>query len=244
MAPCGAGLSREGSSLTTLQLKDRAMRQSQRFQQLSLAGIMLAAIATCATSVTAQSQDLARAVRKELRSLPNYGVFDLLTFEVTPDNGVLLGGYVVSPTLKHDAEKEVAKVKGVARVENAIEAAPVSVTDDDLRRKLFVAIYRDPLLARYGTAADEMAANRPRRSLWGDAFRGYEEFGGTRWTQGPFFGREPVGNYAIHILVNRGVVTLAGEVDSGTDKRTAGQKASLVFGVSTVNNDLHVTTTR
>jgi hypothetical protein len=219
------------------------MRQSQRFQQISLAGIMLAAIATCATSLGAQPT-LTQEVRKELRRLPNYGVFDLLTFDVTADGAVMLSGYAVSPSLKHDAEKEVTKLKGVTRVDNTIEVAPVSVTDDDLRRKLFRAIYRDPLFAKYGTTADEMAANRPRFSPWGDAFRGFEEFGGSRWTEGPFFGREPVGSYAVHILVKHAVVTLAGQVDSETDKRTIGQRARVVFGVSMVNNDLHVTTTK
>jgi hypothetical protein len=112
----------------------------------------------------AQSNDLVNEVRKELRSLPSYGVFDLLTFVANPDGSVVLAGYVVNSSLKTDAEKAVAGIKGVTKVDNRIEVAPNSIADDEVRRRIFRAIYRDPFLAKYGTAADEMAATRPRFS--------------------------------------------------------------------------------
>jgi len=204
-----------------------------------IASAMLALFAAGVPSLQAQPTPLIREIRRELRSLPSYGVFDLLTFKANDDGSVLLGGYVLSEALKTDAEKVVASVRGVTKVDNKIDVAPVGITDDDLRRKVFRAIYRDPFLARYGTPADEAAASRARFAPWGDGFRDYSEFGSARWMQSPFFGQEPVGNYAIHILVNRGVVTLAGTVDNEADKTAAGQKARLA-GATTVNNDLHV----
>jgi hypothetical protein len=59
----------------------------------------------------AQSNDLVNEVRKELRSLPSYGVFDLLTFVANPDGSVVLAGYVVNSSLKTDAEKAIAGIK-------------------------------------------------------------------------------------------------------------------------------------
>jgi hypothetical protein len=57
------------------------------------------------------SNDLVNEVRKELRSLPSYGVFDLLTFVANPDGSVVLAGYVVNSSLKTDAEKAIAGIK-------------------------------------------------------------------------------------------------------------------------------------
>lgn len=180
-------------------------------------------------------------MRKELRSLPRYGVFDLLTFQVNPDASVTLGGYVLSEALNSDAEKAVAKVDGVTRVENRIEVAPVNLRDDEIRRQVFHAIYRDPFLARYGTAADEAAASRAMFRPWGGGFRNFREFRVPRWSGPPFFGWEPIGDYAIHILVKNGEVTLAGEVDSDADKEAAERAVKLLPGVVTLYNNLHVT---
>jgi hypothetical protein len=192
------------------------------------------------STIPAQPAPLVNQVRRELRALPNYGVFDLLTFQMREDGTVQLGGYVVRSSLRKDAQKEVEDVKGVTKVESTIEVAPTSIADDELRMRLFRAIYRDPFLSRYGTADDQMFAGRARLSPWGDGFRTFSEFGAPRWTQAPFYGREPIGTYAIHILVKHGVVTLAGQVDSERDKTAAGQKAKMVFGVMTLYNDLHV----
>lgn len=93
---------------------------------------------------------LARQVRKELITLPYYGVFDWLEFEVNPDNTVVLRGQVVKPTTKSDAENRVKDVGGVRAVVNEIEVLPLSPTDDRLRIALYRAIYSfDSPLFRY-----------------------------------------------------------------------------------------------
>jgi osmotically-inducible protein OsmY len=51
---------------------------------------------------------------------------------------------------------------------------------------------------------------------------------------------EPLGNHAIHIVVKNGHVILAGEVDNESDRTVANIKASGVFGVFSVENDLVV----
>lgn len=112
------------------------------FMTLSIITIALAgeAFATC------NPQDVNRAhiikeVRHELATLPYYGVFDWLEFEVLPDNTVVLRGQVVRPTTKSDAEGRVKQIDGVSKVVNEIEVLPLSPNDDRLRLALYRALY-------------------------------------------------------------------------------------------------------
>jgi BON domain-containing protein len=206
------------------------------------AAAALGAAALFSTVVRAQSvQDEAATVRQDLRALPGYGVFDLITFQVNPDHSVTLAGYVTSKGTKKDAEHAIATDKSImARVDNKIELAPISTTDERLRHEVYAAIYRDKFLSKYGTPEDVAASERGRLSPWGDGFGAYSEFGNTRWTGSPFYGQEPIGNYAIHILVKHGTITLAGVVESQDDKDAAGRDALRVHDVHDLNNDLHV----
>jgi hyperosmotically inducible protein len=91
-------------------------------------------------------------VRHELATLPYYGVFDWLEYEVRPDNTVVLRGQVVRPTTKSDAEARVRKIDGVSQVVNEIEVLPVSPEDDRLRLALYRTLYNwDSPLFRYAT---------------------------------------------------------------------------------------------
>jgi len=93
-------------------------------------------------------------IRHELATLPYYGVFDWLEFELKPDNTVVLRGQVVRPTTKSDAEARVRKVPGVSKAINEIEVLPPSPEDDRLRLELYRAIYgSDSPLFRYATQA-------------------------------------------------------------------------------------------
>jgi hypothetical protein len=69
---------------------------------------------------------------------------------------------------------------------------------------------------------------------------GGRALGGPHLMGAPFYGYDPVGNYAIHILVNNRTVTLAGVVDNEGDKTLAGLKARGVANVNQVNNELEV----
>jgi hyperosmotically inducible protein len=93
-----------------------------------------------------------REIRHELATLPYYGVFDWLEFEVQPGGEVTLRGQVVRPTTKSDAEGRVKDIEGVTRVTNQIETLPLSPSDDRLRIALYRQIYgwNSPLF-RYAT---------------------------------------------------------------------------------------------
>jgi hypothetical protein len=66
--------------------------------------VMREASAKSAAQVDAR---LVKRVRHELATLPYYGVFDWLQFELRPDNTVVLLGQVVRPSTKSDAEARV-----------------------------------------------------------------------------------------------------------------------------------------
>lgn len=96
---------------------------------------------------------IAREVRHELIMLPYFDVFDDLGFTVNGDT-VTLVGQVTRPILKDEAERAAKKVEGVEKVVNNIEVLPISPFDDQIRLRLYRAIYGDPDLSiRYGHRA-------------------------------------------------------------------------------------------
>jgi hyperosmotically inducible protein len=93
-----------------------------------------------------------KKIRKELVTLPFYGVFDNLAFKYE-DGIVTLYGQVSRPTLKKDAERVVEKVAGVEQVINRIEVLPLSGFDDRIRLATYRAIYRQPGIDRLALQA-------------------------------------------------------------------------------------------
>jgi len=92
-------------------------------------------------------------VRKELVTLPWYGVFDNLEYKVEGDT-VTLYGQVLKPTTRRDAERRVAKIEGVDRVINNIEVLPLSGFDDSIRARTYRSIFRTGGLFRYAMGAN------------------------------------------------------------------------------------------
>jgi hyperosmotically inducible periplasmic protein len=80
------------------------------------------------------------AIHRELLKLPFFGVFDHLAFSVKGNTVVLLG-QVLNPTLKYDAEDVVAHIPGVGQIVNRITFLPDSPADNDIRLRVFTAIY-------------------------------------------------------------------------------------------------------
>jgi osmotically-inducible protein OsmY len=107
-----------------------------------------------AFAMSPQDAHIVKEVRHELATLPYYGVYDWLEFQVTPDNKVILRGQVIRPTTKSDAEARVKSIDGVTGVVNEIEVLPLSPQDDRLRTALYRALYgwNSPLF-RYATQA-------------------------------------------------------------------------------------------
>jgi len=104
-------------------------------------------------------QRIEKEVRHEIMMLPYFGVFDNIAFKVEGYN-VTLMGQVTRPTLKSDAGNVVKRIEGVEKVDNQIEVLPPSTMDDQLRLRLYRAIYGDPALERYA-----MPVNRPIRII-------------------------------------------------------------------------------
>ena len=94
------------------------------------------------------AQYVQRELTHRILMLPYYGVFDAIGFKVEGYN-VTLFGAVTRPTLKDDAARAVKGIEGVERVDNKIEVLPVSFFDDDIRRRMFRAIYGYTPLQRY-----------------------------------------------------------------------------------------------
>jgi len=124
------------------------------------AGMILALITSvAATGVaaanpnnSANDPNTVRKIRKELVTLPFYGVFDNLAFKYE-EGVVTLYGQVSRPTLKKDAARVVERLSGVDQVINKIEVLPLSNFDDRIRVAIYRAIYRQPGLDRLSIQA-------------------------------------------------------------------------------------------
>jgi hyperosmotically inducible periplasmic protein len=97
----------------------------------------------------ASNPQLERRVRKELVTLPYYGVFDNLAYKVDDGGTVTLYGEVVRPSTRSDAAGRVKRIPGVTRVVNNIKVLPLSRFDDDIRRATYRSIARMGGLYRY-----------------------------------------------------------------------------------------------
>ena len=157
------------------------------------------AVALAQGAQDATNPQLSKRVRRELVTLPYYGVFDNLAYSI--DGGtVTLFGEVVRPSTRSDAEGRVKRIPGVTRVVNNIKVLPLSRFDDDIRRATY-------------------------RSIAG--------MGGLyRYLQGV--------NPSLHIVVDRGHVTLEGVVSGSGDRTLAYMAANRVPGVFSVKNNLRV----
>jgi len=163
------------------------------------ATLLLTIVPAVALAQGAIDPQLSRRVRRELVTLPYYGVFDNLAYSINGGN-VTLYGQVVRPTTRSDAERRVKRINGVTRVVNNIKVLPLSRFDDQIR----VATYRS--IANMG--------------------------GLHRYLRGT--------NPSIHIVVDRGHVTLEGVVSGSGDRTLAYHAANRVPGVFSVRNNLRV----
>lgn len=211
------------------------MVTSRRSAILNVALLTLASagamrpVAASAQPAGSREDSRITAIREALLRLPYYGVFDFLTFAY--DKGtVRLGGYAFQPSLVADAQRAVKRVPGVDQVVSEIRTLPASFNDDDIRWRVFYAIYTNEFLSRYAIAAGALWGHRhPYRAPMSRAFTAFP-------------GMQPLGNYPIHIIVEGGRVRLLGVVDSDADKNVAGLAARGVSGTFGVDNDLVVET--
>ncbi len=157
---------------------------------------------TASVAMAGQSGGDARMmekVRKQLVTLPYYGVFDNLAYKLEGET-VTLYGQVVRASTRKEAERRVKRIEGVEQVINNIEVLSPSSFDDRIRVATYRAVFRTGGLYRYAMGA----------------------------------------NPSIHIIVNRGRVTLEGVVSNRGDSQLAYMAARGVPGVFSVTNNLRV----
>jgi osmotically-inducible protein OsmY len=165
---------------------------------------------------------IAEEVRKQIVTLPQYGVFDHIHFAIKGTDTITLQGYASRPTLKSSAENVVKKIDGVTRVDNQIQVLPVSPNDDRIRAAVYASIYGYPALQKYTSNRGGPRVRSVARAAGGI-------------TNDP-----PTGFHAIHIIVENGNVTLTGVVNNDSDLAIAAMRANIVPGVFSVDNDLQV----
>ncbi|MEZ5428186.1 MAG: BON domain-containing protein [Pyrinomonadaceae bacterium] len=139
-------------------------------------------------------------LRINLSDIPEYGVFDWIEFEKSPNGKVVLKGYAVFTETKEEAEKAAKKTDGVKAVENKIEVLPNSRTDNEIRNQAWEKSEKNSGLENYVEGA----------------------------------------NPAVHIIVNRGNVSLFGTVRKESDAELFAMVLKGIPGVSSVQNDLKV----
>lgn len=184
---------------------------------------------------------LANQIRKKILTLNNFGVFDFISFGLKGGQTgiiVVLQGYASRPTLKDSAEQVISKIEQVESVENNIEVLPVGGNDEDIRLRVYQAIYFDSVLSRYNpNRGSPMYGPGGVGGSWGaGAAAGM-------WARNDAFGISndpPMGYHPIAIIVKGGNVFLEGVIDNEGHKNMANLKARGVSGVFSVTNNLNV----
>jgi hyperosmotically inducible protein len=114
-------------------------------------GVAIGAAAT-SDNVSAPDAAIARKLTHEIRMYPRYSIFDNISFFVDEGRVELLGE-VNEPYKKAELGRIAQRVPGVTSLSNEIKVLPVSPMDNRLRLQVARAIYRDPVLSRYGIQA-------------------------------------------------------------------------------------------
>jgi hyperosmotically inducible periplasmic protein len=118
------------------------------FFGLFAASSEIASAQSASDSAKMEGSRISREIRKEILSLPYYGVFDAIGYEMKGDT-VVLSGYTVRPLTKREAEAAVRDVEGVRNVVNNIEVLPLSPNDDRIRVRTYREIADKGALYRY-----------------------------------------------------------------------------------------------
>lgn len=164
---------------------------------------------------------IVQEVQKRIGSLPDYAVFDWITFGIR-GRTLVLKGYASRPIVKEDAGNAVKGIPGIESVDNEIQVLPLSPMDDRIRAEVYNRIYTQPGLDIYNAGAG------PLRGGFG------------RFLAGGITNDPPLGYHAIHIIVDNGHVTLYGVVNSSMDSTLANMRANQAPGVFSVDDDLIV----
>ncbi len=98
-------------------------------------------------------QQMLEKARKEVVTYYAYGIFDNVQLEAQADK-LIVSGQVTDPFKKTDIGRILARVRGVAELENSLEVLPLSRHDDIIREQVARAIYGNSTLFTYGNRAN------------------------------------------------------------------------------------------
>jgi hyperosmotically inducible protein len=118
----------------------------------AMALFSFAALGASVPTPNTPEQQLQDKIRRELVTLPFYGVFDQMKFSLE-GRKVVLSGQVTRPVLRSSAANVVKALPGVEEVVNNIEVLPLSPNDDRLRIALYRTIFGQAGLGRYTLGA-------------------------------------------------------------------------------------------
>ena len=96
-----------------------------------------------------RDQQLADEISSSIRTYPRFTIFDDVSGHVE-QGVVVLTGKVTMPYKKSEIEKRVSRLDGVREMRSDITVLPVSIYDDELRRRIARAIYGSPSFWSYG----------------------------------------------------------------------------------------------
>ncbi len=161
-------------------------------------------------------------VQKQIGSLPDYSVFDWITFGIQGKT-LILKGYASRPILKEEVGRVVKGIHGIESVDNQIKVLPPSNNDDQIRVSVYNRIYGTPSLSKYNANQGGIRGGNTVARMAGGI------------TVDP-----PIGFHAIHIIVDNGHVTLYGSVLNSGDATMATMQANTAPGAFSVDNDLVV----
>jgi hyperosmotically inducible periplasmic protein len=192
---------------------------------IAVCALPLSAYANTSPSAGKQSEQsvlrMAQQVERAILRLPQYGLFDEIRFTIS-DYVVTLKGAASRPALRTSAEQTVRKIEGVVDVVNQIEELPLSRMDEDIRFRVYSAIYLHPWLERFNPNRGSPVFFAPGAIAQGISLD------------------PPIGYHPIHIIVKDGRVKLTGVVATAGDKALAGLVVNNLPNIFAVENDLAI----
>jgi hyperosmotically inducible protein len=118
-------------------------------KNLLLTATLAVGVASANSNVPVADQNLEQKAVHEVRMYSRYTIWDNINVR-TQNGNVVLTGQVSQPFKKNDLQRLMQRIPGVVSVTNDLEVLPLSPFDDQLRMQVARAIYRDPVLSRYG----------------------------------------------------------------------------------------------
>jgi osmotically-inducible protein OsmY len=117
-----------------------------------------------------KTEIIAEKVQANLSEIPEYGVFDWISFKLESDGKVLLKGWVVFKETKTEAYKAIKKIPEIKEIDDQIQVLPDSRIDNKIRNTAWEKIEKIPELEKYADGENpkvHIIVDKARVSLFG-----------------------------------------------------------------------------